>query len=231
LVRLDDALDRERRFSTDAAHELRTPLAALRLNLEHALADNPEAFGGLIESVDRMGHLVEQMLVLSRIDSGKGFEWDEHDLADIVAQSIADVTPLAIAKGIEPVFENHAVTSQIKCNRTLINTLMRSVLANAIQYSPQNTVVTVTVETSNDGYLLRVCDQGPGIRPEERDRALSRFTRLDQRAGSGSGLGLAIASRIAEMHGGSIDLDNRPDGLTGLIVTICLPRQNPTAPS
>jgi two-component system sensor histidine kinase QseC len=74
LGRLDDALDRERRFSTDAAHELRTPLAALRLNLEHAIGDNPQAFGDLIESVDRMGHLVEQMLVLSRIDSGKGFE-------------------------------------------------------------------------------------------------------------------------------------------------------------
>jgi two-component system sensor histidine kinase QseC len=222
LGRLDDALDRERRFSTDAAHELRTPLAALRLNLEHAIGDNPQAFGDLIESVDRMGHLVEQMLVLSRIDSGKGFEWDQHDLADIVAQSVADVTPLAVAKGIEPVFENHAVTSQIKCNRTLINTLMRSVLANAIQYSPQNTVVTVTVETSDDGYLLSVCDQGPGILAEERDRALSRFTRLDQRAGSGSGLGLAIARRIAEMHGGSISLDNRPDGQKGLKVIICL---------
>jgi two-component system sensor histidine kinase QseC len=99
---------------------------------------------------------------------------------------------------------------------------MRSVLANAIQYSPQNTVVTVTVETSDDGYLLSVCDQGPGILAEERDRALSRFTRLDQRAGSGSGLGLAIARRIAEMHGGSISLDNRPDGQKGLKVIICL---------
>jgi len=222
LARLDEALERERRFSTDAAHELRTPLAALRLNLERATESHPEELAGLTESVDRMTHLVEQMLVLSRVESGKGFQCDHQELAEIIEQSIADVTPLALRKGIEPMFENHTGASPIFCNSSLINTLMRSLLANAIQYGPAKSQITVTLDRDSSGYQLNVCDQGPGIPESERERALSRFTRLDQRVGTGSGLGLAIARRIAELHGGSISLENRPDGLPGLNVRIKL---------
>lgn len=223
LERLDEALERERQFSTDAAHELRTPLAALRLNLEDLALQHVEQGDDLIESVDRMTHLVEQMLLLSRIDSGKGFKRNSEDLGAIVEQSVADVAPLAFAKGIDPVVDNHAGEAPLACNSALINTLMRSLLANAIQYSPTATEVTVQLDTNNGGYLLQVTDQGPGIPTEERERALSRFTRLDQRQGSGSGLGLAIARRIAELHGGTVSLGDRPDGQPGLTVTIWLP--------
>lgn len=228
LKRLDQALERERRFSSDAAHELRTPLAALRLNLEKACANNPEQFQGLIQSVDRMVHLVEQMLLLSRIDAGTDFCPEFQNLSAIVEESIADVAPLALKKHIEPVLEDDAGQALICCHSALINTLMRSLLANAIQYSSEHTVITTHLAPSREGYHITVCDQGPGIPPQERERALGRFVRLDQRLGGGAGLGLAIASRIAELHGGKLTLSARADGESGLCVSIWLPARRPS---
>ncbi len=223
LKRLNQALERERRFSADAAHELRTPLAVLRLNLEKACANNPEQFKNLIQSVDRMVHLVEQMLLLSRVDAGTDYALEHHNLSAIIEQSIADVTPLALNKDIEPVLEDNAGQAIVYCHSALINTLMRSLLANAIQYSPEHTVITTHLAPSGNGYHITVCDQGPGIPRKERERALSRFVRLDQRLGGGAGLGLAIARRIAELHRGQLTLAAREDGQPGLCVNIWLP--------
>ncbi len=118
LRRLNQALERERRFSADAAHELRTPpLAALRLNLEKVYGDNPpEQYGDLIQAVDRMVHLVEQMLLLSRVDSGAQFPPEHHNLSAILEQSIADVAPLALKKNIEPVLQDETGQSLISCH-------------------------------------------------------------------------------------------------------------------
>lgn len=223
LKRLDQALERERRFSADASHELRTPLSALRLNLEKACDENPAQYQHLIQSVDRMVHLVEQMLLLNRVDSGADFSPEYHNLSAILEQSIADVAPLALKKNIEPVLQDESEHALVCCHSALINTLMRSLLANAIQYSPEHTEVETRLYPSGDGYHITVCDQGPGIPPEERERALSRFVRLDQRLGAGAGLGLAIARRIAELHGGQLSLNERPDGQPGLCVDIWLP--------
>ncbi|MDX1458283.1 MAG: ATP-binding protein [Marinobacter sp.] len=223
LKRLNQALERERRFSADAAHELRTPLTALRLNLEKACEKDPEQFGGLIQSVDRMVHLVEQMLLLSQVDSGNDFVPGYHNLSAILEQSVADVAPLAFKKDIDPILEDDTGEALTCCHSALINTLMRSLLANAIQYSPEHTVVTTRLTPSGDGYEITVCDQGPGIPPQEHERALSRFVRLDQRRGGGAGLGLAIARRIAELHGGHLTLGERTDGRSGLCVSIWLP--------
>ncbi|TYC55407.1 two-component sensor histidine kinase [Marinobacter sp. BW6] len=223
LRRLNQALERERRFSADAAHELRTPLTALRLNLEKVYENDPEQYGDLIQSVDRMVHLVEQMLLLNRVDSGADFTPEYHNLSAIVEQSIADVAPLALKKDIDPVLQDDAGQALVSCHSALINTLMRSLLANAIQYSPEHTIIETHLTPSGEGYLITVCDQGPGIPAEARERALSRFVRLDQRLGGGAGLGLAIARRIAELHGGQLTLGDRSDGNSGLCVSIWLP--------
>lgn len=223
LRRLDLALERERRFSADAAHELRTPLAALRLNLERACTEHPELSQDLIQSVDRMVHLVEQMLLLNRVDSGIDFVPTRNNLSAILEQSVADVAPLALKKQIDPVLEDNTDQAMVQCHSALINTLMRSLLANAIQYSPRNTVILTRLVAEGDGYSISVCDQGPGIDAGERERALSRFVRLDQRQGGGAGLGLAIARRIAELHGGHLVLSDRPDGGSGLCVRVWLP--------
>ncbi|MFC4261103.1 ATP-binding protein [Marinobacter lacisalsi] len=226
LGRLDDALERERRFSADAAHELRTPLTALRLNLEKLESTDPAKFRELTAAVDRMGHLVEQMLLLSRVDAGVGFSPEYVNLSDIVAQSIADVSPLALRKGIEPSLEDPIGQAMVNGQATLLNTLMRSLLANAIQYSPADTRIETLLEAEGDGFRIRICDQGPGIPADQREKALGRFGRLDQRLGSGAGLGLAISRRIAELHGGELTLEDRPDGRQGLCVCIWLPAQN-----
>ena len=223
LRRLNQALERERRFSADAAHELRTPLTALRLNLEKVYEKDPEQYGDLIQSVDRMVHLVEQMLLLNRVDSGADFTPEYHNLSAIVEQSIADVAPLALKKDIDPVLQDDAGQALVSCHSALINTLMRSLLANAIQYSPEHTTIETHLTPSGEGYHITVCDQGPGIPAEERERALSRFVRLDQRLGGGAGLGLAIARRMADLHGGQLPLSDRPDGNSGLCVSIWLP--------
>ncbi|MBN7768740.1 two-component sensor histidine kinase [Marinobacter daepoensis] len=223
LRRLNLALERERRFSADAAHELRTPLTALRLNLERACSDNPDLSQDLIRSVDRMVHLVEQMLLLNRVDAGIDFAPSHNNLSAILEQSVADVAPLALRKHIDPVLEDETGQALVQCHSALINTLMRSLLANAIQYSPEHTTITTHLWPDGDGYTISVCDQGPGISPDERERALSRFVRLDQRQGGGAGLGLAIARRIAELHGGNLILTDRPDGGAGLCVQVWLP--------
>ena len=223
LLRLNQALERERRLSADAAHELRTPLTALRLNLEKVYENDPEQYGDLIQSVDRMVHLVEQMLLLNRVDSGADFTPEYHNLSAIVEQSIADVAPLALKKDIDPVLQDDAGQALVSCHSALINTLMRSLLANAIQYSPEHTSIETHLTPAGERYHITVCDQGPGIPAEARERALSRFVRLDQRLGGGAGLGLAIARRIAELHGGQLTLGDRADGNSGLCVSIWLP--------
>jgi two-component system sensor histidine kinase QseC len=222
LQRIDQTMERERRFSADAAHELRTPLAALRLNLERIRKPVPGNEDSLISAVDRMSHLVDQMVMLSRVDAGMDFEPEYQSLEQIVEQSIADVTPLALQKRIEPTLENRAGAALCRCQAALISTLMRSVLANAIQYSPQGTEVNTTIDSEQGGYRIRICDQGPGIPGTERERALDRFSRLDQRLGTGAGLGLTIASRIVELHGGLLELEDRADGQPGLCVTVWL---------
>jgi len=223
LKRLEQALERERRFSSDAAHELRTPLAALQLNLERACAQHPETFTGLSRSVERMVHLVEQMLLLSRLESGGHAAPEPHDLLEVVAQGIADVAPLALERGVEPVLESRLDRAMCRCHPTLIATLMRSLLANAIRYSPSGSTVESALEAVETGYLLTICDQGPGIPETERAQALRRFVRLDRRTGSGAGLGLTIARRIAELHSGTLTLHDRSDGGSGLCVAVHLP--------
>ncbi len=223
LRRLDHALERERRFSADAAHELRTPLTALSLNLEKLSDKHPNDFKGLTVSVDRMVHLVEQMLLLSRVDSGINFKPEPINLSALVEQCIADVAPLALRKGIDPELQDDSHNATLNCHSALIATLMRSLLANAIQYSPTNTGIITHIRPYNNGYSIRICDQGPGIPVADRERALSRFTRLDQRQGAGAGLGLAIARRITELHGGHLILSDREDNRQGLCAEVWLP--------
>lgn len=223
LRRLDQALERERQFSADAAHELRTPLAALRLNLEEASEKSPGQFADLLASVDRMNHLVEQMLLLSRIDAGAPGEPQLDSISDIVAQAVADVAPVALRDSVELILDDRVDNDRVLCHSALIATLVRSLTANAIQYSPAGSEVTLQLTEKGADTCLRICDSGPGIAPEARERALQRFVRLDQRQGSGAGLGLAIANRIAELHGGRLVLEDRDDGRPGLCVRVMLP--------
>lgn len=223
LLKLDDTLERERRFTADAAHELRTPLAALRLNLEQALPVQPETFGALLESVDRMSHLVEQMLQLARVEPEFSSSTTPTDLGALVVDTLADIAPLAIAHTIELSFEDAPSACRVNCNEALIASLIRALVSNAIQHSPCNSAIDVSLQKFPQHCELMICDSGPGIDKAERARALDRYVRLDQRKGSGAGLGLAIAQRITQLHRGSLVLDGRADGHSGLCVRVVLP--------
>ena len=223
LRRLNQALERERRFSADAAHELRTPLTALRLNLEKVYEKDPEQYDDLIQSVDRMVHLVEQMLLLNRVDSGADFTPEYHNLSAIVEQSIADVAPLALKKHIDPVLQDDAGQALVSCHSALINTLMRSLLANAIQYSPEHTTIETHLTPSGEGYHITVCDQGPGIPEGKLEAVFQRFYTerpAGEKFGTHSGLGLSISKQIVEAHGGSITAENR-HGDDGAVCGAC----------
>jgi len=229
LARLGQALEREKHFTANAAHELRTPLTALRLNLEDRAREQPEQTRPLLDAVDRMVHLVEQMLILSRLDPDATPRMEPCDLRKAAAETLAELAPVAISAGKEIQLESSDETVACHANPALLSTLVRNLVSNALQYSEAGGQVQVRVAQQAHAVTLSVCDQGPGIAPEKRDEAMQRFVRLDGRRGQGAGLGLSIAQRIAQLHQGSLVLGDRPDGLPGLCATLVLPAPEDTA--
>lgn len=219
LLRLDAAFAAQRNFVADAAHELRSPLTSLRLQLQlldrasdqQARRDAREILGAAVE---RAIHLVEQLLTLARSDPQEpGAALDLQELEPIAAQAVSDCHALAVARGIDLSLESdlrHLVRGEARALRILV----RNLVDNAVRYTPPGGVVRVSCRAEDHGgVLLQVADSGPGISPADRDRAFDRFHRLSAHE-TGSGLGLAIVKSIAQRHGASVTLeDGLPNGL------------------
>lgn len=231
LMRLDEAFQTQRAFIADAAHELRSPLTALSLELQ--LLDRApdeearrEALANLKAAAARAIHLVEQMLTLARNEPREPVgELDAVALEQAVAEGIADAHALAAARHIDLSLE--AETATVRGDREALRTLVRNLVDNAVRYTPQGGSVRVRTRPGSrapgrgEPALLEVADSGPGIAPADRDRVFDRFYR---RAGSpegGSGLGLAIVKAVADRHGARILLGDAPEG--GLLVTVLFP--------
>jgi two-component system sensor histidine kinase QseC len=224
FARIGVSMEQERRFTADAAHELRTPLAAMRTHAQVALASRAEgereaALVNVIAATDRATHLLEQLLMLARLDStvsANGFE--TCDLRGLATDAVARAAPAAMDKDIElELQEGDAVA--IRGQPTLLAVLMRNLIDNAVRYSPGGGRVRVAVTSHANGAVLEVTDSGPGIAAEERTRVLDRFYRITGSAESGSGLGLSIVARIAELHGAALELADNPDG-HGLVARV-----------
>jgi two-component system sensor histidine kinase QseC len=228
LARVRDGQQRERSFIADAAHELRTPLAAMRVHVE-ALQQRPLAEGdrhlleGLGRSGERASRLVAQLLSLMRSDARR--DAPGHGRLSLVALAqdrLAALAPLAQARDIDLEFSG-AREALIEGEREGLTSLLDNLIENAIKYSPAGAAVRVCVQTSmQDGRVraeLIVEDEGPGIAPEHRGRVFDRFYRAPDQSLPGSGLGLAIVRSVAERHGASLQLDNREHG-PGLRVTV-----------
>ena len=211
LGRMREALNLERHFTADAAHELRTPLAAIRANAEVMQgARSPEEFSGaaaeLLIGVDRSGRLIEQLLALARLDTGSDARqrFTTVDLATLVCAQAEEQQPFAARRQIQ--LETNAATAMVQGDRDLLGILLRNLADNAIRYSPPHSRVTISCAQRQDCVELMIKDQGVGVRPEERGRIFERFYRVNGTQDYGSGLGLSIVQRIADLHGAHIEV-------------------------
>lgn len=224
LERVQATLENERRFTSDAAHELRTPLAALKTQLQVAqgAAESGErgrAIANAIEAGDRATRLVEQLLTLARLEHDAWRTQGEAvDLHQLAAQALAEAAPLAAEKQIQLSLEGESGLV-IRGHAGLLAILLRNLLDNALRYSPPQTMVSVRVVGSGEGVQLEVRDQGPGIPAIERENAMRRFHRLESAESAGSGLGLSIAARIAQLHQAQLELMEAEEG-RGLRVVV-----------
>ncbi|NIG21974.1 two-component system sensor histidine kinase PmrB [Pantoea sp. Al-1710] len=222
--RLDHTLQQERLFTADAAHELRTPLAGLRLHLELLHQQNVPQSEMLIERIDQLMHTVEQLLMLSRAGqalAGGHYQqllWQKNimqplqpEMAELYAQR---QQTLQWPNGKDIPQQGEAV---------LLRLMLRNLLENASRYSPEGSEVKVKMQQDKQQVIIEVWDQGPGIEADAAEELTQAFRRRDQRYG-GSGLGLNIVLRIVQMHRGRLELVNRKDS-SGLIARCYLPHQ------
>ena len=226
--RVQGLIEQERRFTADAAHELRTPLAGIRAQAQVARgaasdAERARALDGVMAGCDRATHAVEQMLTLARLaPDAVSFQPTAVQLGEVLKTTIADLAPVALAKQMEIEFTRQQL-AVVLGDASLLGIMFRNVIDNAIRYSPPGTTVVVELEASGSEALTRVRDAGPGIAVEERANVGRRFYRAPGTTAAGSGLGLSIVQRIADLHGGTMHLETPPTGV-GLQVTVVLPR-------
>jgi two-component system sensor histidine kinase QseC len=223
FARLRQAFEREKRFAADAAHELRTPLAALKAHTQVALnanteSERKEALLKILAGVDRSTHVVQQLLTLSRMVPESNLETSDVNLVHVAQEVIADLVPEAIERNTE--IELIAPERQIiiEGNATALSILIRNLVDNAIRYSPPNSTIQVQIE-DNEHVHLCVIDNGPGIPENLRERVFARFYRVLGTKSTGSGLGLGIVQQIVELHHATIKLDT-PESGQGLKVVI-----------
>ena len=224
LTRLDAALASQRRFTADAAHELRTPLAALKLQLDLArrARDVPArtaAYYDLDAGVSRASHLVDQLLTLARVEpEALAARATDVDLNTLAKEAIVSRAALAAAKGVDLGLARE-VPAVVRGDAATLATLLSNLLDNALRYTPSGGRVDVSLDREGDHTILSVADTGPGIPKDERERVLDRFYRSATTAEPGSGLGLSIVKRIAEAHHATLEFD-APEQGTGLVVRV-----------
>ncbi len=229
FFRLKQGFEREKRFAADAAHELRTPLAALKAQAQVALntddmKEKNQALHKLIASVNRSTHIVQQLLTMNRLvpEAVNINDLDRVNLVKLTRETLAMLAPSAVEKQIELEFDTDKRIPEIRANATAISILIRNLVDNAIRYSKENGLVKVNVLKAKNEVIIQVTDNGPGIPQELRTRVFERFFRVLGNKSPGSGLGLAIVQQICELHGGHVELDTPSEG-TGLIVRVYLP--------
>jgi two-component system sensor histidine kinase QseC len=227
IRRVTEAFENERRFSADAAHELRTPLAALKVQAQVALraqtADSQHhALAQVIAGVDRMTHLVEQLLTLARVDpSTQGNISPPLDPAGIVTTVCEELLPLAQRQKQTLVVEAASGCS-IPINAGWLQVAVRNLIDNAVRYAGEGARIEVRLAPSGTGCAITVADNGPGVAPGLRSQLIARFVRGEVEA-EGCGLGLSIVARIAALSHAQLELGDglsRTDGGHGFAATL-----------
>lgn len=228
LERLEDALERERRFSADVAHELRTPLASTIIHLDSAMATSlpTDATAALVSAQSGLARLtrrIEQLLALARLEAGAASgQRGEIDLIAVAMNVIEELAPLLGESGVDFAFAEHDDSLKIQGYEAAIAALLRNLIENAMHHVPTGGQVQLSLQRSQDSTVIEVVDNGPGIPPERRASVFARFHR-ESTAGDGYGLGLSIVQRAAQLHNATIELLDAPSG-HGLRVRVVIPQ-------
>ncbi|MBT9569436.1 MAG: sensor histidine kinase N-terminal domain-containing protein [Thiobacillus sp.] len=222
LERMRVTITRERRLTSDAAHELRSPLTAIKTHLQVARitqgAEAETALDYAEEGAARLQHTLQQLLTLAQVEGP--FSWGEaqgahtDEVARLAMRDAAPTEPGRIA------FMPEAPSFELALPQALAVTALRNLLDNALRHATPEGAVSLEIRPAQDTVCFHVCDEGPGLSAEELDQVTQRFWRRG--SGHGSGLGLAIVVAIAERYGGNLTLSPRSTG--GLEATLCLPR-------
>ena len=218
MFRLGETLDNERRFTADAAHELRTPLAAVKTQAQVALMSpdrqtREHALRQLLAGVDRAGRLIEQLLRLARLDPLANLpDVRPVDLVELASETMAEMLDAAVSRGQSLDLQAAAGAAMVAGDRDLLAVALRNLIDNALRHTPADGHVTVKVGGDSDHLELSVLDDGPGVPADELPRLSQRFQRGRETEAEGSGLGLAIVRRIGELHGANLEFRNDPQG-------------------
>ncbi|MFC3070645.1 ATP-binding protein [Phenylobacterium soli] len=223
--RIDRAVQNERRFVDDAAHQLRTPLAAVKLQAQLIASEADPAerqlmTQQLVESVDRAAAMTDGLLTLARLGA-QGSAAGSGDLRDETVAAIADLAPLAARRQVELSFDGEGAFPG--GDAVLMRLIAANLIENAINHAPEGSEVAVVLSRGEGRLRLSVADRGPGIPPAERARVLERFYRGPGAAANGSGLGLSIVNEAVRLLAGRLELRDREDGDPGLWVVVDLP--------
>lgn len=219
FIKIEDGLAREKRFVADAAHELRTPLAVMKLRTQ-TLLDQPhddntrQELKALEASVSRSHRVVEQLLMLASLDQNQRptEELEPQDICEQIRLTLAEVWPEAARKHIELVVCGTEQVTEWVFHPVLLDVALRNLVENAIRYSPAHSEITVTLISDDHTIRITVEDQGPGVRADALSQLHERFFRLAGQEVPGSGLGLSIVQRVCTHMGAELLLENREEG-------------------
>ena len=218
MLQMTDSLEGERRFTANAAHELKTPLASIQTQVflvRNAASDSDRqhALDQLQRGVERASRLVSQLLAMARLDADQPL----HDrspthLGGVVQEMCAELAPRSFQRSQTLELDADPAVPMVLGNADLISLLISNLVDNAIRYTPHHGAIRVTVARRDGKVVIQVADDGPGIPEEQRQQVFERFFRLAQSEQAGTGLGLSICHRIAELHGATLNLTVGIDG-------------------
>ncbi len=229
LSRLKKALSNERGFTSDAAHELRTPLAGIKAQAQVALRASNEkekdaAIRHIIIGIDNTAHLVRQMLMLARLDPDiPNRKFVQQNLTRILTEVAADVASLAMEKHVDLEVRQAAGDIKIRGQAEALSVLVRNLIDNAVRYTPAGGWVKAGISRAPEGVILKIMDSGPGIAEEDKGRVFDRFYRGLGTGQTGSGLGLSIVQRVVDLHNAKIDFQTGRGNGKGVTVKVTFP--------
>jgi two-component system, OmpR family, sensor kinase len=221
--------ERMRRFITDASHELRTPLTTIRgfaeLYRQGAARDVAMLLSRIESEASRMGLLVDDLLLLARLDVQRPLEHSQVDLLALASDAVHDAQAIAPKRAITLEVLDGPGIPEVVGDEARLRQVLSNLVANAVQHTPESADVTVRVGTEGDDAVLEVADKGPGMTEEDASRVFERFYRTDSsraRASGGTGLGLSIVDSLVHAHGGAVTVTTAPG--QGCRFRVTLPR-------